>query len=96
MEGEFLGRWGGEEFLVVSPRINPETVLNHYAEIRGVVSCSNPVATGERALVTVSLGAAIRVSGQTEDDLIKLAERALSQAKQEGGNCLAVAPHNEA
>ena len=96
MEGEFLGRWGGEEFLVVSPRINPETVLNHYAEIRGVVSCSNPVATGERALVTVSLGAAIRVSGQTEDDLIKLAERALSQAKQEGRNCLAVAPHNEA
>ncbi len=96
MEGEFLGRWGGEEFLVVSPRITPETVLNHYAEIRGVVSCSNPVATGERALVTVSLGAAIRVSGQTEDDLIKLAERALSQAKQEGRNCLAVAPHNEA
>ena len=96
MEGEFLGRWGGEEFLVVSPRINPETVLNHYAEIRGVVSCSNPVATGERALVTVSLGAAIRVSGQTEDDLIKLAERALSQAKQEGRNCLAVAPHKEA
>ena len=96
MEGEFLGRWGGEEFLVVSPRINPETVLNHYAEIRGVVSCSNPVATGESVLVTVSLGAAIRVSGQTEDDLIKLAERALSQAKQEGRNCLAVAPHNEA
>ena len=96
MEGEFLGRWGGEEFLVVSPRINPETVLNHYAEIRGVVSCSNPVATGESVLVTVSLGAAIRVSGQTEDDLIKLAERALSQAKQEGRNCLAVAPHKEA
>ncbi len=96
VEGEFLGRWGGEEFLVVSPRITPEAVLNHYAEIRGFVSCSNQVATGESVLVTVSVGVAIRVPGQTEDDLIRLAERALAQAKQEGRNCLAVVPHNEA
>ena len=96
VEGEFLGRWGGEEFLVVSPRITPEAVLNHYDEIRGFVSCSNQVATGESVLVTVSVGVAIRVPGQTEDDLIRLAERALAQAKQEGRNCLAVVPHNEA
>lgn len=96
VEGEFLGRWGGEEFLVVSPRIPPEAVLNHYDEIRGFVSCSNQVATGESVLVTVSVGVAIRVPGQTEDDLIRLAERALAQAKQEGRNCLAVVPHNEA
>ena len=96
VEGEFLGRWGGEEFLVVSPRITLEAVLNHYAEIRGFVSCSNQVATGESVLVTVSVGVAIRVPGQTEDDLIRLAERALAQAKQEGRNCLAVVPHNEA
>ena len=96
VEGEFLGRWGGEEFLVVSPRITPEAVLNHYAEIRGFVSCSNQVATGESVLVTVSVGVAIRVPGQTEDDLIRLAEGALAQAKQEGRNCLAVVPHNEA
>ena len=96
VEGEFLGRWGGEEFLVVSPRINDKTILNHYDEIREyVVSVSNPVATGESVPVTISVGAAILVSGQTEDDLIKLAERALSQAKQDGRSCMSVAAHNE-
>ncbi|MGC8528702.1 MAG: GGDEF domain-containing protein [Leptospirillia bacterium] len=92
VEGEFLGRWGGDKFLVISTRINDKTILNHYDKIREYISYYLQGNAGKSLPITVSVGAAIFVFGQTEDDLIKLAERALSQAKKERRSCLSGQP----
>ena len=91
-EGEFLGRWGGDEFLIVSPRIDGENLWPHYDRIRSLVANPIRLDSGEGVSVTVSVGAAVLMSGQAENDLLRLAERSLAQAKEAGGNSVAMVP----
>jgi diguanylate cyclase (GGDEF)-like protein len=81
-----VGRYGGEEFLVVLSGVEEEPV-KHAERIRVLVS-ETPVATREGAVpVTLSLGAAI--SGpelQEIEELIRVADAALYRAKRGGRN----------
>lgn len=81
-EGEFLGRWGGEEFIVVTPGMRDNSLESHYDRIRKFVSSPCRLNSGEEVPVTVSLGASTLLPGQTEDDLLRKAEGALVRAKE--------------
>ncbi len=82
-----LGRWGGEEFLVILP----ETELAGAAEIaerlRHAIT-SQPLTLAEQSIpVTISVGVATwGVHGQTPRALLNAADRALYLAKESGRN----------
>lgn len=90
--GNFLCRYGGEEFVVVMVGLNDEKVGLKRAEQFRELMDKNPIAvttgTGERVVLnkTVSAGVAVKDPDLTFDQWINEADRALYYAKETGRN----------
>ena len=83
-----IGRYGGEEFLLILPGCNLQSTLRRADELREFVS-SKPVAfDGSEKLITISMGIAISSdSGEKEiERLLNCADLGLYQAKRTGRN----------
>jgi diguanylate cyclase (GGDEF)-like protein/PAS domain S-box-containing protein len=80
---DYIGRYGGEEFLVVIPNINPEDAVLCAERIRSSVEAYDFGIEG--LTVTISIGLA-RYSGETSKDLVNKADKLLYQAKSKGRN----------
>lgn len=94
---DFVGRYGGEEFLTVLNNCRPDSVLARAEQIRKCI-CTRPVHTDAGPLeVTMSLGALrSRDWGQRPaEDLINEADSALYAAKTEGRNRVKLAKPEE-
>jgi diguanylate cyclase (GGDEF)-like protein/PAS domain S-box-containing protein len=88
-ETDHLGRWGGEEFLILATRTHQEGAARLAERIRQQVR-SEPFA-GIGA-VTVSLGVAEIAPGETLEHLEERADRALYAAKDRGRDTVELAP----
>jgi len=91
---DLIGRYGGEEFLVVAPGSSGgeeeglyERLRDRVAE-RGIATRSGPVS------VTVSIGVAVATGTGSVDELLAAADSALYRAKNEGRNRVAYAWNN--
>jgi two-component system cell cycle response regulator len=83
---DYVGRYGGEEFLIVLPGLSSENASQLAERIRLAVS-AEPIAAGEFPVrVTVSLGATTATRGSTPEEVIRLADAALYRAKELGRN----------
>ncbi|MEY2476887.1 MAG: hypothetical protein QOG87_2202 [Actinomycetota bacterium] len=87
---EFVGRWGGEEFLVVLPVTDAEAAHRAAERLRRVISEHRPADRDDGlAQVTMSVGCAV---GEGDlDDLVQAADEALYAAKSAGRNRVAMA-----
>ncbi|MBL8100072.1 MAG: diguanylate cyclase [Anaerolineales bacterium] len=84
-------RYGGEEFLLIMPDVSLETVLRRAELLRQGVS-ELQIQADTFANVTISLGIAMYPQhGTTMEFLIRSADKALYQAKQNGRNRVEVA-----
>ncbi len=85
--GDLVGRWGGEEFLCLLPGAGPDSALYSMERVREQLA-NAPIFVGSHELrVTASIGVASFPSdSKTTAELMTLADAALYQAKQEGGN----------
>ncbi|MBE6063479.1 MAG: diguanylate cyclase [Clostridium butyricum] len=82
---EVIGRYGGEEFIVLVPDVNEEKALNLAEKIR--INVDNAKILGEKRAVTISVGIAIgKDHSLTPDQLIKMADEALYKSKHDGKN----------
>ncbi|WP_238600639.1 sensor domain-containing diguanylate cyclase [Metasolibacillus meyeri] len=84
-EQDVVGRWGGEEFLIICPH----TVLNEALQLAEVLrlqltSHSFPVVQHR----TSSFGVASYVPGDTLHTLLSKSDKALYKAKADGKNCV--------
>jgi diguanylate cyclase (GGDEF)-like protein/PAS domain S-box-containing protein len=87
---DLLGRFGGEEFLVILPRADATEVRTVLERIRRAV-CDSPIeADGRPVAVTLSAGGAC-ARGTPADELIRAADQALYRAKRSGRNRVAMA-----
>ncbi|MEY4564276.1 MAG: putative domain and rane protein [Pseudomonadota bacterium] len=79
--GDFVARWGGEEFCVLMPRIR-------LAEARALAErLTLQVAASGHPRVTISVGIAeARAHSETAETVIKRADEAMYLAKQSGRN----------
>ncbi|WP_229073652.1 GGDEF domain-containing protein [Actinoplanes sp. DH11] len=79
-----VGRYGGEEFVILTPHAAPATLRDFAERIRTGVA-GLPVQADDNVLlgVTVSVGAA---TGTTPTDLLRVADAALYEAKAAGRN----------
>ncbi len=84
-ESDFVGRWGGEEFLIISPAINEQNLEVLAEKIRQKVKGIPFEWFGP---VTVSLGITMFQCNDTVKSLIKRADKALYQAKDNGRDCV--------
>ncbi|RBP27020.1 diguanylate cyclase (GGDEF)-like protein [Marinobacter pelagius] len=82
---DIVGRWGGEEFLLVLPETSLSGARQVAEMIRSEVEASD---YGLSKPVTVSLGCADFQSGDLVEALVKRADVALYQAKESGRNCV--------
>ena len=81
---DFLGRWGGEEFLIIleeADEAGAQTVAARCCSL--VRSCAVDWA-GRNIRPTVSIGVALIEQGDSETDLVARADAHLYQAKQAG------------
>jgi len=83
-----VGRYGGEEFLIVLVDCDLTTTLIRSEEIRSHVGSSPIVHEGKRRIATLSMGVAIADGAQPldADHLLNQADEALYQAKRSGRN----------
>jgi diguanylate cyclase (GGDEF)-like protein len=85
---DFIGRYGGEEFLVVLPSCSSHHGVQRAEEFRRVIA-ARPVFTAAGPLsVTCSVGVAAYDEAMPPDDLIGRADEALYRAKRLGRNCV--------
>jgi diguanylate cyclase (GGDEF)-like protein len=83
-----LGRWGGEEFMVVVTDTNLAATVQLAERLRTLIADRSQPPVGQ---VTVSFGVAMAIAGDTPDTLVKRADEALYRAKQQGCNRVEVA-----
>jgi len=82
-----LGRYGGEEFLVVLPHTSVDDARQTAERLRHAIANPPFHAAGREMTVTVSIGvAAYPSTADTPDALIREADAALYRAKQAGRN----------
>ena len=85
-EYDGVGRYGGEEFLLVLPGCDLATTVRRANVIRELIS-STAIRTPLRTTtVTVSMGAAVVDPTTNAESLLRRADRALYQAKRSGRN----------
>ena len=90
---DFIGRYGGEEFLFVLPECCRECTVAFAERIRLCI-CGESMDTSEGMIpVSISLGVASsgKSGGRDADSLVKAADAALYRAKENGRNRVEVA-----
>jgi len=80
---DFMARWGGEEFLICCTTIEEEDLFPIAETIRQLVASTDFEKVKQ---ITASLGCAAIVKGETIGELIKRADVALYEAKNNGRN----------
>ena len=85
-EYDGVGRYGGEEFLLVIPGCDLATTVRRANQIRELVS-KKPIVTPQGSVtVTVSMGATTAQSSTNSELLLREADSALYEAKRNGRN----------
>ncbi len=83
---DFIGRWGGEEFLVLLSNLTRERLLELANRFRGLVSRSTFQRGGITIQVTVSIGATLAQPGESPQTLMKRADDLMYRSKATGRN----------
>lgn len=88
-----LGRYGGEEFLLVVPSCDRFCLAGHAERLRLAVESQPFLAAGHQIKLTASFGAisSLPDCDSTAEDLIRAADTALYEAKRTGRNRVVIA-----
>lgn len=81
-----VGRYGGEEFMVLMPGTGPGQALKVAERMRREVADSRFEHQGERFIVTLSIGVATVVGEEDLEQLVRRADLSLYAAKERGRN----------
>jgi diguanylate cyclase (GGDEF)-like protein len=83
-EYDGIGRYGGEEFLLVMPGCDLATTSRRANLIRELISSTQIRTPVRQTTVTVSMGVAVAESATSSESLLHRADLALYQAKRNG------------
>lgn len=83
---DVIGRFGGEEFMLVLPDTPLEAAMQTVTRVQRELTKRIFMYKHTRILVTFSAGVALRKEGEGQKDLLKRVDDALYQAKRAGKN----------
>ncbi len=82
---DIIGRYGGEEFIILCPDSNEEKAISKAEKIR--INVEDARILGDKRNVTISIGIAMSANESlSNDEMIGRADQALYKAKNEGKN----------
>ncbi|WP_056265114.1 MULTISPECIES: sensor domain-containing diguanylate cyclase [unclassified Roseateles] len=88
-----VGRWGGEEFLVIYPCSSADEAAQGAARLlEQVAAAAVTIPGGETLTFTVSIGLTGHAPPESVDALVERADRAMYQAKSQGRNRVVTLP----
>ena len=88
--GDVVGRYGGDEFIFLLNQVNDQAEAIEIAE-RVITRLKAPIDVGEPVTVGASIGIAFNTNmGETAEELIRDADKAMYGAKARGKNCYVV------
>jgi diguanylate cyclase (GGDEF)-like protein/PAS domain S-box-containing protein len=83
---DFLGRWGGEEFVVILPRLKPSEIDTIANRMRALVEKTSRDTSKGKIAVTISVGAYLCDSQDTLETVVKSADELMYVSKNQGRN----------
>jgi len=86
-KSDVIGRWGGEEFIVVLYDVSSLKELESISEkARTLVACSRLDLPDMSLTVTISIGATLILPTDTPESVIRRADELMYESKQSGRN----------
>jgi len=90
MEGlrpvDIVGRWGGEEFLVLMPDLNATELGDLSERCRVLIAHSSVAAGSSQVAVTASIGATVLDHSDTPETALRRVDELMYQSKHSGGD----------
>jgi len=85
-----VGRWGGEEFVILLPGLSAPEAAKVLDRVRHKLAlhCSR----SDMPDFTVSIGVVDTTAGSTTEDLVRMADDCLYAAKEEGRDRVVIGP----
>ena len=83
---DIVARLGGEEFAVVAPNMNIDTLIKFAERIRKAVSSLTVTSGNVRLKITISVGLAVWDGHESPEEFYRRADKLLYQAKRQGRN----------
>ena len=83
---DIVGRFGGEEFVIIAPETNKEGAYIFAEKIRKIIQKTKFMYKKTRIDVTISAGVSSRIETECMEDTLKLADKRLYKAKKSGRN----------
>ncbi len=81
---DFIGRWGGEEFLAIVANVEGDKLLQIADRFKMLVAQTTLDLPAETVSVTVSVGASLAAPQDTAETLMRRADALMYRAKAEG------------
>jgi diguanylate cyclase (GGDEF)-like protein/PAS domain S-box-containing protein len=89
-EEDFVGRWGGEEFVVVISGVDNKALFAAAEKLRSLVEHSVLTVEGNELNITVSVGATLAKRDDETEGLVKRADAFMYISKQNGRNTVTI------
>lgn len=83
-----IGRWGGEEFLILLPETDLEMAIQVAETLRAELEDARFNFAGQELNVTMTFGVSVFGENITSDECVKNADMALYEGKECGRNCV--------
>lgn len=84
-KSDIVGRWGGEEFLIIIPHATKESIMIFAENLRIKIENYN---FKDIQHATASLGVSIFTKDDSYDEVVARADKALYNSKESGKNCV--------
>jgi diguanylate cyclase (GGDEF)-like protein len=83
---DIVGRWGGDEFVVLIVNVDEEQLHTISEKLRRLIENSGFTEGGETIRVTVSVGGVLAAAGENPEGVIRRADRLMLASKTAGRN----------
>lgn len=87
---DFVGRYGGEEFVILMPETTPNQALEVLDKVRALIAKTPFRFKDKPVQITISFGLAEFTAEDKVESVFERADKALYQAKRNGRNCCVI------